>query len=172
MWESRSLPEFLRRAHRARASNGRPAARSHAPRGVAISGTRYAIPHANSPRASSPAPVLCGVPPDASDVPWTAMVRQRLRVAFAALVLSACQGGQNGLACPPCPSSAVCVDDPRDTCDPRRDLCPAVCVSPDPQCGGIAGRSCPPDMTCVDDPRDDCDPAAGGADCSGLCAPK
>ena len=96
----------------------------------------------------------------------------RSLLAGWAVAFSACGEGQVGLACPPCPSNAVCVEDPRDACDPRSERCPGVCVSTSPQCGGIAALSCPQGMTCVDDPRDDCDPKAGGADCTGLCAPQ
>ncbi|TMB36936.1 MAG: hypothetical protein E6J58_12465 [Deltaproteobacteria bacterium] len=93
--------------------------------------------------------------------------------ASCAVALLACGGsGQRGLACPPCPSSMVCVDDPKDACDASSELCAGLCVATSPQCGGMAGLRCPQGMTCVDDPRDDCDPKAGGADCSGLCAPQ
>jgi hypothetical protein len=95
----------------------------------------------------------------------------------AILLLSACGGqtsrkqGGPGLACPPCPSSAVCVDDPRDSCHPDGGTaCAGVCASQ--RCGGIAGTPCPQGSTCVDDPRDDCDPSRpGDSDCAGLCAP-
>lgn len=96
------------------------------------------------------------------------------RVAACVVALASCRGGHAGLACPPCPSEAVCVDDLRDGCDPSKgaERCPGICVSASPLCGGIAGLRCPDGMTCVDDPRDDCDPKAGGADCSGVCAPQ
>ncbi len=96
--------------------------------------------------------------------------------AFLAALLVGCGGsvprtsGLAGLACPPCPASWVCVDDPRDACDPAVSDCPGLCVRP-VFCGGIAGIPCPAGQVCVDDPRDDCAPPSG-ADCGGLCAPR
>lgn len=99
-----------------------------------------------------------------------------LATLFFAALLAGCggsvaktNGGLTGLSCPPCPSGQVCVDDPRDACDPVGARCPGVCVTP-VFCGGIAAIPCPPGQTCVDDPRDDCAPPHG-ADCGGLCAP-
>jgi hypothetical protein len=103
------------------------------------------------------------------------------RTAFATLLLAAVLAGCGGpmtrsdgvparVACPPCPSGQVCVDDPRDACDPAVAVCPGTCVTP-VFCGGIGGVLCPAGQTCVDDPRDDCVPSHG-ADCGGLCAPR
>lgn len=69
-----------------------------------------------------------------------------------------------------CAADQVCVDNP-DTCAQALD-CPGVCVSGTAVCGGLAGLPCPAGTECVDDPRDNCSPLSGGADCSGLCAPK
>jgi Kazal-type serine protease inhibitor domain len=46
------------------------------------------------------------------------------------------------------------------------------CLPSGPACGGFVGIACPGEASCVDDPSDDCDPAAGGADCTGVCACK
>lgn len=103
------------------------------------------------------------------------MARAPLAISCLTALLAACGGsmGRNswraGLACPPCPFAAVCVDDPRDACDPAVTACPGICVVP-VSCGGIAGIPCPAGQVCVDDPRDDCAPP-NGADCAGLCAP-
>jgi hypothetical protein len=78
-----------------------------------------------------------------------------------------------GIAGLPCPDGFVCVDDPRDDCDPATGGadCIGICVR-ERMCGGIAGIPCPAGFVCIDDPRDDCDPAAGGADCPGICVRK
>lgn len=77
-------------------------------------------------------------------------------------------GGIGGFGCR---DNQVCVDDPRDACNPATgEDCSGVCVTP-VFCGGIAGIPCPTGQACVDDPRDTCEPASGGRDCSGLCAP-
>ena len=96
-----------------------------------------------------------------------------------------------------CPAGLACVDDPRDSCDPRRGAdCPGICAAGEPpppacapqscpmwqrwdlracrcvdnpSCGGFAGRGCPAGLTCVDDPRDSCDPRGRGRDCAGVC---
>lgn len=76
-----------------------------------------------------------------------------------------------GFAALPCADkNQICVDDPRDNCDPKNGGadCGRVCIEPK-ICGGFAGLVCPKGLTCVDDPRDDCDPENGGADCSGIC---
>lgn len=83
--------------------------------------------------------------------------------------LQAC-GGIAGLKCS---SGKVCVDDPRDSCNPGkggRD-CMGVCVDPSKtaRCGGIAGLVCKTGQVCVDDPKDSCNPSAGGRDCMGYC---
>src|SRR4051812_46624457 len=100
---------------------------------------------------------------------------RQILFALWAFAVAACANAPKGtiLACPPCPSSAVCVQDPRNACEPSPDgeRCAALCISNLVPCGGIAARQCPPGMACVDDPRDDCDPRAGGADCSRNCAP-
>eukprot|EP01084_Bolivina_argentea_P043190 79579_1 len=90
-------------------------------------------------------------------------------------------GGIAGLTCP---NGYTCIDDPRDTCDPKNNgadcsgFCESVCptgeiLNPNGVCaqicGGIAGLTCPDRYTCVDDPRDTCDPKNNGADCSGFC---
>lgn len=87
-----------------------------------------------------------------------------------ALAAKAC-GGFAGLHCP---SSATCVEDPSDSCDPAaggRD-CSGICVDATKAkaCGGFAGFTCSAGYACVDDPRDSCDPLRGGRDCGGLCA--
>jgi hypothetical protein len=98
-----------------------------------------------------------------------------------------------GLAGIQCPGGQRCIDDPSDTCDPKRGdadcfglcvcdpmvLCIAgyvhgpncTCVPETPvvHCGGIAGIQCPGGGRCVDDPGDSCDPNNGGADCGGIC---
>lgn len=103
-------------------------------------------------------------------------MRLALATLSATVLLAACGGptaqsrdALTGLACPPCPSRSVCVDDPRDACDPAEARCPGTCVAP-VFCGGIAAIPCPEGQACVDDPRDDCAPPSG-ADCGGLCAP-
>jgi hypothetical protein len=77
-----------------------------------------------------------------------------------------------GIAGIPCRRGQVCVDDPRDNCNPDRGHqdCSGICV-PDKFCGGIASFPCDKNEECIDDPRDDCHPATGGADCSGVCRP-
>ena len=104
------------------------------------------------------------------------MARIALATLFFATLLAGCggsvaqnHGGLARLSCPPCPSNSVCVDDPRDRCNPAEAVCPGICVKP-VFCGGIAAIPCPAGQTCVDDPRDDCVPPSG-ADCGGLCAP-
>ncbi len=104
------------------------------------------------------------------------MARIGLATSFLAALLAGCGGSMaqsDGLlarlSCPPCPLGLVCVDDPRDACNPAVADCPGICVTP-VFCGGIAAIPCPAGQTCVDDPRDDCVPPSG-ADCSGLCAP-
>ncbi len=98
-----------------------------------------------------------------------------LASACLAALLAGCGGsmartdGLARVACPPCPSSSVCVADPRAACLPAPAGCPGTCVIP-VFCGGIAGIPCPAGQACVDDPRDDCAPPTG-ADCGGLCAP-
>jgi hypothetical protein len=101
------------------------------------------------------------------------------RIVLATLVLAALLAACGGsvrenrgalVRCPPCPTGSVCVDDPRDGCDPTVAVCAGVCVTP-VFCGGIGGVPCPAGQVCVDDPRDDCAPPHG-ADCSGLCAPR
>lgn len=103
-------------------------------------------------------------------------------------------GGIQGLACA---DTQICVDDPRDSCDPRGGGadCMGVCrdeicsgrtsrCAPgfhwdqfecncveNTSCGGFAGFPCAPGKSCIDDARDDCDPANGGADCPGVCVP-
>ncbi|KAL2196607.1 hypothetical protein P885DRAFT_69621 [Corynascus similis CBS 632.67] len=64
----------------------------------------------------------------------------------------------------------VCIDDPRDGCDPNNGGadCGGICVE-EVFCGGFAAVQCPDGKRCVDDPRDDCDPKNGGADCGGIC---
>lgn len=75
-------------------------------------------------------------------------------------------GGFTGKTCPK--AGQKCVDDPRDTCDPKHAAdCPGICVGA--ACGGFAGTGCKTGDTCVDDPRDSCDPAHGGADCISVC---
>ncbi|EAA31402.1 hypothetical protein GE21DRAFT_6997 [Neurospora crassa] len=76
-----------------------------------------------------------------------------------------------GFAAIPCADAKqICVDDPRDDCDPKKGGadCGGVCIEP-LVCGGFLGTLCPKGLTCVDDPRDDCDPENGGADCGGIC---
>ncbi|HEU4383839.1 MAG TPA: hypothetical protein VFR85_10120 [Anaeromyxobacteraceae bacterium] len=113
------------------------------------------------------------------------MARLAITSSLLAVLVAACSGPQRpgelldadlaptdritGLSCPPCPLPSVCIDDPRDGCDPDFARCPGVCVAPAP-CGGIARIACPAGQTCVDDPRDDCAPP-DGADCAGLCVP-
>lgn len=77
-----------------------------------------------------------------------------------------------GIAALSCTRDLICIDDPRDACDPAKGGadCIGVCVR-DALCGGIAAIACPVDESCVDDPRDSCDPQNGGADCGGLCLP-
>ncbi|KAK2780922.1 hypothetical protein FQN52_002019 [Onygenales sp. PD_12] len=70
-----------------------------------------------------------------------------------------------------CAEGQVCIDDPRDDCDPNNGGadCGGICVEP-VFCGGFAGTACEGEgKQCYDDPRDDCDPNNGGADCGGLC---
>ena len=76
-------------------------------------------------------------------------------------------GGFTGKKCPR--TDQKCVDDPRDSCDPKNGGadCPEICVGA--ACGGFAGLKCKAGETCVDDPRDSCDPSKGGADCIGVC---
>jgi hypothetical protein len=82
-------------------------------------------------------------------------------------------GGFAGLRCS---GTDVCVDDPRDTCDPNKGGadCSGVCVvrATAKICGGIIGAICAATETCVDDPADQCNPAKGGADCTGFCVAK
>eukprot|EP00484_Ammonia_sp_Unknown_P006924 CAMPEP_0197075042 /NCGR_PEP_ID=MMETSP1384-20130603/211413_1 /TAXON_ID=29189 /ORGANISM="Ammonia sp." /LENGTH=436 /DNA_ID=CAMNT_0042513885 /DNA_START=26 /DNA_END=1334 /DNA_ORIENTATION=+ len=69
-------------------------------------------------------------------------------------------GGFAGLSCP---DGQICIDDPRDDCDPDHggaDLEEFVLMT--------ASRQ-PDGQICIDDPRDDCDPDHGGADCGGIC---
>ena len=72
----------------------------------------------------------------------------------------------------------ICVDNPDDNCDPKRDgiKCPGTCkanlVKEDEiqrPCGGTTGYNCPGGMVCVDDPSDDCNPTQGGPKCKGIC---
>jgi hypothetical protein len=94
---------------------------------------------------------------------------------LVAAALTGCGGGSTQtdgyarLLCPPCPSSQVCVDDPRDACNPAVAECSAICVTA-LSCGGNAAIACPAGQTCVDDLRDDC-VSPPRADCGGLCAP-
>jgi hypothetical protein len=81
-----------------------------------------------------------------------------------------------GIAGIKCPGGQTCVDDPSDTCDPKKGGadCPGICQAAYGQdkpasCGGIAAIKCPGGQTCVDDPSDTCDPKKGGADCPGIC---
>ena len=80
-----------------------------------------------------------------------------------------------GLAYRPCPAqSQVCVDDPRDDCDPKKNgvNCGGICVEPKKKCGGMLGLMCPEGYECVDDPRDECVPekwVPGGEICMGVC---
>jgi hypothetical protein len=104
------------------------------------------------------------------------MARITLAAFLVAASLTGCGGGSTAqtdgrarLSCPPCPSGQVCVDDPRDACNPVVAECRAICVTA-VSCGGIAAIPCPAGQTCVDDPRDDC-VSPPGADCGGLCAP-
>ena len=78
-----------------------------------------------------------------------------------------------GIAAFTCMSGLVCIDDPRDSCDPLNGGadCGGVCVR-DMLCGGFAALLCQAGESCIDDPRDDCDPLKGGADCGGLCLPQ
>ena len=80
-------------------------------------------------------------------------------------------GGEGTVACPPCPSAAACVDDPRDGCDPWSGGvgCAAVCSST--PCAGIAGIACPSGSVCVFPLGSGCDPR-NDADCGGFCAPR
>jgi hypothetical protein len=78
-----------------------------------------------------------------------------------------------GIASIPCYRRAeICVDDPRDTCNPERGGadCPGICV-PYKMCGGFGGFPCDKNEECIDDPTDDCEPHNGGADCPGVCRP-
>lgn len=76
-------------------------------------------------------------------------------------------GGFTGKKCPR--TDQKCVDDPRDSCDPKKGGadCPGICIGG--SCGGFTGKECKAGQTCVDDPRDNCDPNNGGADCIGVC---
>lgn len=84
-------------------------------------------------------------------------------------------GGPAGLTCG---EGLICVDNPDDNCDPRRDgsKCPGTCkanlVKEDKvqrSCGGTTGYDCPGGMVCIDDPSDDCDPTQDGSKCKGIC---
>jgi hypothetical protein len=121
-------------------------------------------------------------------------------VAFSTLVLVACGSGSpdesastddanveelsigkieycGGLLGTQCRGNQVCVDDPRDDCDPRNGGadCIGICrpaPKPRPQfCGGIANIPCRGGLKCVDNPEDSCDPKLGGVDCGGICVP-
>ncbi|KAK3954767.1 hypothetical protein QBC32DRAFT_179862, partial [Pseudoneurospora amorphoporcata] len=81
-----------------------------------------------------------------------------------------------GLANLPCPAqSQVCVDDPRDDCDPKKAGaadCGGICVEPTKRCVGMLGLMCPEGWECVDDARDECVPEkweVGGEVCLGIC---
>lgn len=71
-----------------------------------------------------------------------------------------------------CSSGQICVDDPRDNCDPANGGadCPGICVEDAhlQSCGGLR-PACPAGQVCVDDPRDSCYPGHGGLDCPGVC---
>ena len=71
-----------------------------------------------------------------------------------------------------CDEGLICIDDPRDDCDPRKGGadCGGLCVFKGMEtCGGFTGRLCPEEgQICVDDPFDDCDPVES-ADCLGIC---
>jgi len=84
-------------------------------------------------------------------------------------------GGPMGLTCR---EGLICVDNPGDNCDPRREgsKCPGTCkvnlVKEDDiqrPCGGTTGYNCPGGMVCVDDPSDDCNPTQDGSKCKGIC---
>ncbi|KAL8784992.1 MAG: hypothetical protein Q9213_003653 [Squamulea squamosa] len=68
----------------------------------------------------------------------------------------------------------ICVDDPRDTCDPNnggRD-CGGICVVKPPEkrlCDSRGLPPCLPGETCVHDPKSGCGAAQ---DCPGVCTPK
>ena len=69
----------------------------------------------------------------------------------------------------------MCVDDPRDDCDPKKNGadCGGICVEPTKRCGGMLGLMCPEGWECVDDPRDECVPGKDegehGEGCMGVC---
>ncbi|KAK3402671.1 hypothetical protein B0T20DRAFT_319373, partial [Sordaria brevicollis] len=80
----------------------------------------------------------------------------------------------SNFACPA--KNQVCIDDPRDDCDPLKqgEECSGVCVEPHPTkktCGGLLGLMCPDGWRCVDDLGDDCVPGKEGEVlvCGGVC---
>lgn len=87
-------------------------------------------------------------------------------------------GGFIGAACED-DRNPICIDDPRDDCDPNNGgadcggICVATTKTPTPptdqSCGGFTGKPCPAGYTCQDNPKDSCDPKKGGADCPGIC---
>lgn len=83
-----------------------------------------------------------------------------------------CEGGADG--------AEICIDDPRDSCDPKkggRD-CSGICVVNSKRpveekriCATLSGFQCLEGEKCVDDP-DNKDCTSGiAADCPGVCVP-
>ena len=86
-------------------------------------------------------------------------------------------GGFAGIACP---GNAVCVDDPRDDCDPLNggNDCIGVCAAnnitatetPEPLVNKACEvNPCPAGYQCIPNGKDLCDPARGFDTCSRLC---
>ncbi|KAF2691330.1 hypothetical protein K458DRAFT_483358 [Lentithecium fluviatile CBS 122367] len=113
-----------------------------------------------------PTPTVCGVLARAEE---TATFKPAPTPSVVPPIRRYC-GGFAGLQCP---TGMRCVDDPRDTCDPKKGGadCMGICVGGSEKipCAGKIGGICPEGWACVDDPTDTCDPAKGGRDCGGVC---
>lgn len=73
-------------------------------------------------------------------------------------------GGIAGLRCP---VGTVCMDDPRDSCEPGSGAdCSGICVVP---LTDASPDICPAGFIEVDDETDDCNPDCGDPDCATLC---